>query len=229
MPDRLHYLRLRAESLWRSRGMMGLLRFVASCLVRLRYDLVFERATREVAPNAGEMMTVGRLIAISRANLDDPAIAHVVLQILSGEAAIYRPGLDRRDRIFAVVDAGDKVLHHSFVEFETRHKALIGEAAETPIFANCWTSPEMRGMRLFPATLERGCEALARDGFERVLIDCDPRNLSSRNGIERAGFRKIRSISSVVFLSRLAIQRIEEVGGPTVWRAAILRLRPMRV
>lgn len=211
------YLALRLRTLWLSRGPVGFLHFALSRVVRKTRDLVFERDLDADGADA-PAPPVGRFVDIDNRKLDERAFAPLLDQVLRGEGEIYGIGLRRNDRLFLVADDGGRVLHYSFVQFESRYKTLLGEDGAVPMFTRCWTSPAARGKRLYPSTLRHGSAALARDGFCRVLITCDPTNTASVRGIEHAGFRLVRRISSMIFLSRLALQRISGPNGNVRWR-----------
>lgn len=211
------YLALRLRTLWLSRGPVGFLRFVLSRVVRNTRDLVFEHDLDADTAGAPEP-AVGRFVDVDNRNIDDRALAPLLDQVLRGEGEIYRPGLRHDDRLFLIADDAGRVLHYSFVQFESRYKTLLGEDGAVPMFTRCWTAPAARGKRLYPSTLRHGSAALAQDGFRRVLITCDPANTASVRGIEHAGFRLARRISSMIFLSRLALQRISGPNGGVRWR-----------
>jgi hypothetical protein len=188
--------------------------------LRTQSDMVFERDLS--AP--GLSQTFGpsrRIIVIERDNLDQPDLEDVVAQLLDTESSIYREGLEHNDIAFAVIDQERRVLHRSFVQFETRYKTLLGETDEVPLLTNCHTDPSVRGERLYPKTLVHAGVLLAERGYDRVIITCDERNQASIRGILRGGFEQKRVIQSLVILARFAYQKIS-TGHAVHWRFVCL-------
>jgi len=214
------YALMRLRSLQEARGWLGLVRFLMSRLARSQSDLVFERALAEQAepPAAVDFGAGRRIVVIDRGNLDDPEHGPLLAQLLAGEGAVYRPGLEQDDMALAVVDGAGSVLHRSFIQFETRYKSLLGEATWLPLIGNCHTAPSARGERLYPKTLRHAASLLAWRGYRRVIITCDARNASSIRGIQRAGFQQVRAITSLILLFRLVIQHIRRGDARTTWR-----------
>lgn len=211
----------RLRDVWRARGALGFLRFAVSRLVRVSRVLVFERKLADGISDRIEI-DMPTILTIDRHNLDDPSVASVVDRALGGESNVYRFGLQKNGLMFCVNGNCGTLMHYSFVEFETRYKKVLDEDDATPMFSNCWTAPDARGNRFFSSTLRYGCCVLASKGFDRVLITCDPENIASVKGIQRAGFNLIRNITSLLLVSRLAIQRVSESGRKPRWRAARL-------
>ncbi len=214
------YALTRLRSLQAARGWLGLAGFLATRLMRTQSDVVFECRTKE-APRSATDEDFGegrRLAVIDRDNLDDPERAHLLTQLLAGESAVYRAGLERGDMALAVTDEEGLVLHRSFIQFETRYKSILGEGREVPLIANCHTVPTARGERLYPKTLRHAVSLLASLGHDRAIITCDAENTPSIRGIEHAGFRQTRAITSVIMLFRLALQRIRWCDRRTTWR-----------
>lgn len=215
------YLRTRLSSLHRSRGTLGLLTFLASRIVRVSRDVVFRRST-EFRPHDADAPAAGRFVAVDRYNLDRPEHRTILDQVLNGEQAIYRIGLEKDDLLFVVADDDDEVLHHTFVQFESRYRQLLDLDDAEPMFTNCWTSPKARGHKLYPATLRYGCGELSKRGHRIATVTCAPDNTASIRGILHAGFTQVTTITSLVFLSRFAVQTFVDAAGAT--RRRIVRL-----
>ena len=194
----------RLLAVWRTRGSAGFARFVASRLVQHRRDVVFEAETPSDAP-AWE--GPGAMLFIDRSNRDRSLEEPLERQLSAGEGRPYLDGLARDDLLFAVTDSGNRVLHHSYVLFDTRTKAVLGESRQTPLFAHCVTAPEARGRHFYPRTLRYGLAVLAQRGHRRAVINCDPVNRASIAGIERAGFRRVREIETWIVASCFGVQR----------------------
>lgn len=218
------YALTRLRSLQAARGWVGLARFLMTRLLRSQSDVVFECRTAEKGqPTPEDDFGAGReIVIIDRNRLDRPEIIPLLAQILAGESAVYRTGLQRNDLALVIVDEEGSVLHHSFVQFETRYKSILDENAEVPLITNCHTVPRARGERVYPKTLRYALSLLARHGHDRAIITCDAGNTASIRGIEHAGFQQSRAITSLVVLFRLAFQRIGWSDQRTTWR--VIRL-----
>jgi hypothetical protein len=101
---------------------------------------------------------------------------------------------------------------------------LLGEPESIPLFTNCATHPKARGMGLYPMTLRLASSELLGSGVDRVLITCDPQNIPSVRGIEKAHFRQVMSIESLILMSRLAVQRLRPVAVGGRIRHRLVRL-----
>ena len=82
-----------------------------------------------------------------------------------------------------VVRCGGAVAHTSYVL--TRNLKFAFMQPDDVVIGPCWTHGDFRGRGIYPAVLGR----IARDyDGTRLWIFCDEDNVSSRKGIERAGF-----------------------------------------
>ncbi len=213
------YALTRLRSLRAARGWLGLARFLVTRLARSQSDVVFEgrAAEGERSTTDGDFGPGRRLVVICRENLDDPERKPVLVQLLAGESAVYRTGLERDDMALAVIDDQGSVLHHSFIQFETRYKSILGEAVHVPLITNCHTVSRARGERLYPKTLRFALSLLADHGHASAIITCDAGNTPSIRGIEHAGFQQTRAILSLVVFFRLVFQRISWRDRRTTW------------
>lgn len=218
------YALTRLRSLQATRGWLGLTRFLMTRLLRSQSDVVFECRTADQGREMAESdFGAGRaIVLIDRHNLDDPERAALLAQLLAGESAVYRAGLERGDMALTVVDEEEVLLHRSFIQFQTRYKSILGEAEEVPLIANCHTVPRARGERLYPKTLRYALSLLASQGYDRAIITCDADNTSSIRGILNAGFRQTRAINSLIVLFRLVFQRISWSDKRTTWRMIVV-------
>jgi len=213
----LGYAINRLRSVQQSRGWNGLAFFLATRLVRVQSDLVFEMPCS--SRNEGVDFGNGRqVVVVDKQNFEAPGIKTVTSQIFSGESSVYRDDLNNGGMAFAVVDNDKKVLHHSIVQFETRYKTILGERDDVPLIGNCHTEQNSRGERLYPKMLSYVSAFLADQGHSRAIITSNEHNMRSISGIQRAGFKLARSIKSHVILARLAIQRIEQDSEPGSWK-----------
>lgn len=195
----------RIDAVWRTRGPGGFARFIASRVFSRRRDLVFEADAAGLAPPP-PWEGPGELVCVTPATAERLLTPSLVAQLSQGEGAAYVEGLRGGDMLVAVVDESGRILHHSFVLFRTRTKALLAEAQTVPLFANCVTRAEARGHRIYPRALRHGLGMLAALGHARAVINCDPSNRASVRGIEYAGFRLIRETVTWSVLSRIALQ-----------------------
>lgn len=216
------YILERLTGIWKTRGPFGFLRFLFSRLVRIDKDLVFDTLLTDTVADKDITPEIGTLVEINRHTIQDPAIKALVGQVLTEENRHYADGLRQNDLMFVVVGTGEAVLHYSCIQFESRYKALLGEAPETPLFTHCWTAAEARGRKLYPTVLQYGCKTLAALGHDRAVITCHPDNIASIKGIERAGFNRQHLITSLIFLSRFAIQKIVPPPKAARWRCTRL-------
>jgi hypothetical protein len=208
----------RLVAVWRTRGLNGLVRFIASRMLSHRRDTIFEAKTGQ----SGDQIRwdgAGTIVCISRENRDRDLSPRLAEQLSRGEDAEYLDGLRGRDLLLAVVDDGGRILHHSYILFETRTKALLGESHDTPLFGHCVTRPEARGQHLYPMTLRYGLGVLAQRGHARAIINCDPSNQPSVRGIRRAGFRITREVSTWIIGSWLGLQTGIDIDGRRFRRA----------
>ncbi|MGH8680027.1 MAG: GNAT family N-acetyltransferase, partial [Burkholderiales bacterium] len=82
------------------------------------------------------------------------------------------------------------------------------EPSEVPMIGNCYTVPDARGRGLYARMLVTVSDDLAVDGHRRAIISCQPDNVASMRGIERAGFKRARHITSFIALSKLVLWRV---------------------
>lgn len=204
----VRHLSSRARNIIQARGVWGFLKFTFSRILRVAEDLVFEKHL--LTSKSKELFSLGEysFAFIDSESFNEPQLQGILSQILSGENEVYRAGLAQEDKLFVVINPDQHVLHYSFVQFVSRYKHMIGENMSVPLFTNCWTDHAARGQRLYPMTLIYGSQKLAEIGFSRAVITCDPSNVASVKGIERADFQYIAHIKSLVFLSRLVLQRV---------------------
>lgn len=196
----------RFYSVWRARGALGFCRFLLSRLFRYRRDLIFEASTKSCLVDA-DWHEPGNVLVINRTNIDQLLTDQLREQLLGGEGDEYLRGIRRGDQLLVVVDDCGHVKHHSYILFQTRTKALLDEVGGTPLFANCVTQTNARGQHLYPRTLRCGLRLLAEQGHPRVVINCDPANAASVNGIKRAGFSLLAEAETWTLLNYVSFQR----------------------
>lgn len=191
----------------RTRGPAGFARFIALRLMQRRADVLFEFDLHQLpACQAGD----DAIMVVDRANLGSAATARVERDVLGGPNHEYVAELRARGQLLATTDAHGKVTSYAFVVFESFYKRILGEDGDTPVISNCFTEPAWRGQGLYPRLLRASCRHLAAQGYLRAVITCAPDNLASVRGIEKAGFRRVKTLYSLIFFARwIAVQRVK--------------------
>ena len=198
---------------FRTRGAVGFLRFLATRIVQRRADLLFDIDLRGLAaaPPFAQLAPLATAVLVWRHNLGSEATRAVEQSVLTAANHAYREVLAGDDMLLAMTDAGDaqgQVTSYAFVLFASFYKRVLGEAQTTPMISNCYTDPAWRGQGLYPQLLVTTCLHLASQGHARAIITCAPDNLASVRGIEKAGFRRVKTLHSLVVLARwIAWQR----------------------
>lgn len=186
------------------------MRFLALRVLQCRRDVLYEADPVWVAgAAAGPAEVPGETVVwVHRGNLGSAATAAVEAAVLGGANHAYRQALCGADLLLAIVDEQGRIASYGFVLFESFYKQVLSEAADTPMIGNCFTDPQQRGRGYYPHLLRAACRRLADEGCRRVIITCAPDNLASVRGIEKAGFRRVRTLSSLVVAARwIAWQR----------------------
>ncbi|MGH6689676.1 MAG: GNAT family N-acetyltransferase [Gammaproteobacteria bacterium] len=197
----------RIHGVYRSRGLTGLLRFLSTRIFRRSEDLLFERDLGASRTGAAPVR-LHPVIRIGRENVGSARVAAIERQVLAGENEAYGAGLLRNDLLFAHLDDDGRVLTYAFVLFTTEYKRVLQEPSEVPMIGNCYTVPDARGRGLYARMLVTVSDDLAVDGHRRAIISCQPDNVASMRGIERAGFKRARHITSFIALSKLVLWRV---------------------
>lgn len=197
----------RCQGILYTRGWRGLFKFIASRIVRLSKDLIFEKSlgTEDFSAEIG-FYKYYKVFFINASNLQDKENKWVIKSTIRGENLEYLEGLKRKDCMVAIA-TGDKVVHTSFVQFETSYKKMLAETNTTPLIGNCWTSQEHRGKGLYPYAIAFCCREMAKRGHRRIIISCAPKNFSSVAGIKKAGFKKIKIVTNISILTKIYLQK----------------------
>ncbi len=93
---------------------------------------------------------------------------------------------------------GDKILHYSWVNYKEMDITELN--IKIPLNSNefcifdCYTFKESRGLNLYPAMLCKIKEYLNEKGFVKGFIYADLKNNVSIKGIEKAGFKKLKTL-----------------------------------
>ena len=203
----LKYIK-RSQGIIQTRGWGGLLKFISARLVRFSGDLVFEKLLHDgIVKTHKKLAEDYKIFAIYASNLKNQETKWLVDSIFQGENLEYLEGLQKKDFLVAITN-NNKVVHTSFVQFETSYKKLLNEANVTPLIGNCWTSQDHRGKGLYPYAIARCCKEVARRGCQRIVISCAPDNTPSIAGIKKAGFFKIREVKTLSILTKIYLQKI---------------------
>jgi GNAT superfamily N-acetyltransferase len=201
------FSRLRREL--NNRGPTGFARFIALRLVQLRSDVLFEVDLRNLAGPGADASPYAVTI-IDRGNFGSGAHTTIEKEVLVGGNLEYVTELHGMGQMLAATGADGSVASYAFVLFDSFYKRILGEARGTPIICNCVTLPAHRGQGLYPLLLRASCQRLAAQGYGRAIITCAPDNLASMRGIEKAGFRRVKTLHSLILFTRLiAAQRIQ--------------------
>lgn len=193
----------RLTRVYQTRGIGGFAQFVRTRLAHRREDLLFDMSLGAVAPAPAP--AAFDIVVVDRNSIGTASVADIERQVFVNDNVDYRAGLTQDDMLFAAVAGDGRVLSYGFVLFRSFYKRVLREPIDVPMIGNCFTEPEARGRGLYPALLRAMCDELARRGHRRVIISCAPDNVASRRGIERAGFRAVHHLVSVVLLSRLIV------------------------
>lgn len=186
---------------FRSRGATGFMRFIALRLLQSRGDILFEKQLGIVSnslrdPNPGDIFHVNK-------NTLGSATTKLVEQaVLTESNHAYREELLNDGQLFAVKNGQSQVTCYGFVIYESFYKRILGEAHAVPMISNCFTFPEHRGQGLYPRILRAVCHSLSAEGQRRVIVTCAIDNLASIRGIEKAGFKHVKTIHTLVLFAR---------------------------
>lgn len=186
----------------RTRGVRGFARFIALRLVQWRGDVLFEYDLTALHGSAAAVRP-SSVVVVDCGNFGSAATEAVERGVLTGENHAYVEELQGEGQLLAAIDAQGVVTSYAFVVFESFYKRILGEARDTPIISNCMTMPAYRGQGLYPLVLRASCQRLAAQGHRRAIITCAPDNMSSIRGIEKAGFRRVKNIYSLIIFARL--------------------------
>ena len=136
----------RIKQIMDSRGVVGLMRFIVSRLIRVTTENVYQNSEETI--NHSKIPTQYELHVIRNMNLQESKNTKILNSIYRGEIKEYIDALKNNSILFLFSD-NNKVIHTSFVQFGTRYKRLIGEKNNTPLIGNCWTASEYRGQGLY--------------------------------------------------------------------------------
>jgi RimJ/RimL family protein N-acetyltransferase len=103
---------------------------------------------------------------------------------------------DRYDGVkdFFIFRENGIIGHISWVYYKHNPNRLLYLEKEECEIKFCLTLPDFRGKGLYPAALETIQEYLKQNGFHRCFICVRDDNLSSIQGIEKSGFRRVGEI-----------------------------------
>ena len=106
---------------------------------------------------------------------------------------IFRNFLDNGDKgYFAYLNG--RCVHRSWVQFGEREVSLAPfikrKIKQDEAYIHyCETAPEARGKNIYPAVLSRIVNDF-KDKYKNIYISTNIKNIASRKGIEKAGFRE---------------------------------------
>jgi len=108
-------------------------------------------------------------------------------------AIFLRVGKAREFRVYAYRDAGVGILHYSVVSPTRVHMPWLEPRQAGTEIGGCLTIPSARGKKIYPSVLAN-IAGSGRHPFPLYMI-VDGENISSRRGIENAGFERVCSLS----------------------------------
>ena len=209
-----HYIE-RISNVITNRGYWGLAVFLGERLLRCDKDLLFELKFDDKF-NETQLKSIDCMLeTINRININEFEGQSFFQEALSKESQVYKQGLHDNDILFLVHDK-DSLVHTTFAQFKSKYKNILGEADTVPLLGNCWTSEKYRGKGIYPYILAYSCNYLRNEGFSRVIITCDPTNIASIRGIEKAGFSLVKKITSTILLNTFVFQVISKNNGKTI-------------
>ena len=132
--------------------------------------------------------------------------------------------LSNGDEFFGWTAADGSILSFAWVCFG-RRKIGVQRMCDAPgraFIYNCHTSPEFRGRGLYTTLLCQVRSTLAAEHVSEFIIDVNKHNLPSRRGIERAGFQRVASLTSVKVLKRwdcVVSRRVYDRAAPSIFAA----------
>lgn len=182
----------------RTRGPIGFLRFLALRVVQWRGDHLYEIDLHPLAT----LPMASNLVLVDRHSFGSEATRAVEALVLTESNLEYRDELRGDGMLFAVADEQGQVACYGFVLFDSFYKRILGEDRRTPMISNCLTYPQFRGQGRYPEMIRGACRSLAQQGFERAIITCSPQNAASVRGIEKAGFRRVKILYTLVLVTR---------------------------
>jgi len=197
----------RFRQLLSSRGLVGLLRFIFSRIIRVTHESIYQKCYNEKQLNSitTELSPSWKIHKIDKKNCEEKSNLALLETINHGEIETYINGIKANSILFAVTD-NKQVIHTSFVQFKSRYKKLIHESHDLPLIGNCWTDNKYRGQGLYPKTIYLAAESLFNSGYKRVLISCAVNNMASTKGIEKAKFNLVQKLKSYILLNKFALQ-----------------------
>jgi len=206
----------RLKRLWKQRGPLATVRFVATRVFRHESHVVYEASLDRPSPalrwNDGE-----QLLQVGSENVDS-AITPQLKKFLGGDQAFEcLEGVRNGDRLF-VVSIGSEYVHRGYIMFNTRQSKVIGDGAKAPLIGYCLTAPGARGRGIYRRALQAELNYLRENGYNRALIETRPANVASRKGIEAAGFTLAWNAEVWIVLNSLVIQCLRNSNGRR-WRA----------
>jgi predicted acetyltransferase len=191
------------STLARERGYWGLLRFLISrVFVRRFHRAVYEVKTPDAVGlpvwRASEVFFFERPARME--DLPEP----IRRCCRDRNASEY---VDGSTYVYAVLVDGVAV-HSGFVMMRTRETKVLGEPSGTPLIGNCYTAEGSRGRGYYSRALRELTHRLGETGCDRVLIEVDVWNQSSRRGIDKGGFRLHRILSGYIVANAFGFFRI---------------------
>ena len=186
---------------FRTRGAAGFVRFAATRLLQVRSDVLYEMNLTGL-DSTSTLVPGVPWVLVDRHSLGSATTRGVEADVLTPENHAYRAALMGQDQLLALTGVQGGVCCYGFVLFASFYKRVLGEADSVPMISNCFTVVARRGHGLYPQLLVVMCQHLARQGHDRAIITCAPDNMASVRGIEKAGFRRVKTLHSLILGAR---------------------------
>lgn len=208
------------DRLWeeyRRGGLSHVLRFLFSRAIcrrvsRVVYDIDLRTPAQPVTFDEGDELSI-------YAGRDHAPIPDVLYRRVGGEENLG--GLNDGDALFAL-KRGTVYVHTAFIFMKTRQTKMIGERDVVPLLGSDFTVSEARGQRLHPKVIQARLNWLRERKHARAVVETAVDNIASRRGIERSGFSLIRTMTGVILLNAICVQRITTADGKSntrIWIA----------
>jgi hypothetical protein len=213
----------KVRSLWRTRGLWGLLSGAGSTLIsfvfRRRARLIWE-ARFTTPPLPSEWADGERLLVLGADNIDREMTSSMRLFLGGDEVADSIAGVRAGDLLFVLTNETE-YLACSYIFFDktqsTRKQAVIFGEENVPIIGMSYTLPSARGRGIYRRALHEMFRFLSNMGYERAICEVNPQNAPSNKASQAAGMQLCRELTDWAVLNHLFLQKVQE-SGKSRWR-----------
>lgn len=107
-----------------------------------------------------------------------------------------------------VIFESEKIVHQSWVSFDTPLPSQFGFDSHFPVIGHCYTSPSHRGKSIYSSVLNYILQDLrSRNISHNAYILVSPQNESSIKGIEKSDFEPVARLRGLRILGGLFINK----------------------